>query len=133
MLYTAVTAALILDNDRVLLAQRKSGAQQSLKWEFPGGKLEAGETPEECLAREIKEELDIDIQVKEIFTAVAHSYGDRNILLLAYLCRRTGGTPSPRDCNDFQWVSLNSLLKYDLAEADLPIAIKLMGERCHHA
>lgn len=133
MQYTAVTAALILDNGKVLLAQRKSGAQQSLKWEFPGGKLEPGETPEECLTREIEEELNIDIQVQNIFTAVVHSYGDRNILLLAYLCRKTGGTPSTRDCNDFQWVSINSLLEYDLAAADLPIALKLMKERCHHA
>lgn len=133
MLYTVVTAAIMVENGRVLLAQRREDTQLALKWEFPGGKIEPGETPEDCLIREIKEELNIDIAVLDIFMAVAHSYGPRNILLLAYFCRSLGGSPVPRQCNDLCWVEIADILKYNLAEADLPIAVKLQGERKKHA
>ncbi|KJS15535.1 MAG: NUDIX hydrolase [Peptococcaceae bacterium BRH_c4b] len=123
----------MVENGRVLLAQRKKDAQLALKWEFPGGKIEPGETPEDCLARELKEELNMDVAVLDLFTAVAHSYGTRNILLLAYFCRRLGGVPMLRQCNDFSWVEIADIMKYDLAEADLPIAIKLQGEKKNHA
>jgi 8-oxo-dGTP diphosphatase len=128
-----VTAAIMLEKGRVLLAQRKKGAPHALKWEFPGGKLEPGESPEECLVREIKEELNIDIAVLDILMAVAHCYVTGNILLLAYLCRILDGVPVPSQCNDFRWVEIGDMLKYDLAEADVPIAIKLQGERKKYA
>lgn len=124
---TVVTAAVVMDGGRVLLAQRKADANEALKWEFPGGKLEPGETPEECLVREIKEELAMDIKVEDIYEIVSHRYGERSILLLAYLCRRKGGDPVPRDCNDFHWVEVERLTDYDLADADIPIAVKLKG------
>ncbi len=120
-----VTAALITDRDRVLISQRKKDSNQGLKWEFPGGKIEEGEDPEGCLTREVKEELDIDIAVLDIFHAVMHRYEDRNILLLAYLCRHTGGEPVPLECSNIAWVPVNSLMEYDLAAADVPIAAKL--------
>lgn len=120
-----VTAAVITDRDRVLITQRKENSSQGLKWEFPGGKIEAGEDPEHCVAREIKEELDIDIAVRDIFKVVMHRYEDRYILLLAYLCSHTGGDPSPLGCNKIAWVPVQGLLGYDLAEADVPIAKKL--------
>lgn len=120
-----VTAAVITDRDRVLITQRKKNSNQGLKWEFPGGKMEEGEEPEGCLVREIKEELDIDIAVQDIFKVVMHRYGDRNILLLAYLCSHTGGDPAPLECNDIAWVPVKRLMDFDLAAADVPIATKL--------
>lgn len=126
-----VTAAVITDGDRVLIAQRNEGANQGLKWEFPGGKIEEGEDPEQCVVREIKEELNIDIAVRDIFKAVMHRYRDRYVLLLAYLCSHTGGDPVPRGCKDICWVPVKRLLDYDLAEADVPIALKLQEVGCY--
>lgn len=124
-----VTAAVITDGERVVLTQRKEGASQGLKWEFPGGKVEEGEDPEDCIVREIKEELDIDIEVLDIFKAVMHRYGERNILLLAYLCRHTGGVPAPVGCRRISLVPVGRLMEFDLAAADVPIAAKLQ-EAC---
>jgi len=121
-----VTAAVIIEGDRVLITQRLEKANQGLKWEFPGGKLEEGEDPEECIVREIKEELNLEIVVLDIFKVVMHRYGDRNILLLAYQCIHTGGDPVPLGCRDLAWVPVSQLLEYDLAAADLPIAAKLL-------
>jgi len=120
-----VTAAVIEDRGSVLISQRKKDANQGLKWEFPGGKLEDGESPEECIIREVKEELNIDIEVDRILKAVSHRYNERFILLLAYLCRHVGGVPKTLDCKSFSWVPVRELMKYDLAEADIPIAIYL--------
>jgi len=120
-----VTAAVITDGDRVLVTQRHAGASQGLKWEFPGGKLEEGEDPEDCIVREIKEELEMEIAVTDIFKVVMHRYRDRNILLLAYLCRHQGGSPTPAGCRDLAWAPVGRLPEYDLAAADLPIAAKL--------
>ncbi|MHB8157921.1 MAG: (deoxy)nucleoside triphosphate pyrophosphohydrolase [Desulfocucumaceae bacterium] len=120
-----VTAAVITDGDRVLITQRKKGSNQELKWEFPGGKLEDGEDPEHCIKREIKEEINIDIEVKKIFKVVMHSYGDRNILLLAYRCSHLAGEPVTLECNSISWVQAERLLDYDLAAADIPIATEL--------
>lgn len=120
-----VTAAVITKGDRVLITQRKENSNQGLKWEFPGGKIEEGEDPEQCVVREIKEELDIDIEVREIFKVVMHGYDDRYVLLLAYLCSHAGGDPVPLGCNKICWVPVKRLLEYDLSEADVPIAKKL--------
>ncbi len=122
-----VCAAVILKGSDVLLAQRKEGTSQAMKWEFPGGKLEEGENPESCIIREIKEELNITVAVKDIFKVVAHCYSDKRILLLSYLCRHADGIPVAYGCKDFAWVPVTKLLNYDLAEADLPIAKKLQA------
>ncbi len=124
-----VAAAVITDGEKVLITQRNKGASQELKWEFPGGKVEGGEDPERCIVREIKEELNIDVEVRDIFKVVMHSYRDRNILLLAYLCRHTGGDPAPVGCRDLSWVPVERLADYDLSAADLPIAAKLQEVR----
>jgi len=121
-----VAAAVIKENSRVLLAQRNRENNQGLKWEFPGGKVEEGENPEHCIIREIKEELDLDVEVQDIFKVVMHRYPDRNILLLAYSCRRIHGEPSPVCCRDICWVETDDLLDFDLAAADISIAEKLL-------
>ncbi|MDF2531862.1 MAG: (deoxy)nucleoside triphosphate pyrophosphohydrolase [Clostridia bacterium] len=120
-----VAAAIILDDDKVLIAQREEGTNMEFKWEFPGGKLEGDETPEQCLIREIKEELDMIIEPVEIYKAVRHQYKDKDILLLAYICRFLKGEGKPIECNDFKWIHKESLDHYDYTLADIPIVEKL--------
>lgn len=119
-----VIAAIIMQDDRVLLCQRKEGALSG-KWEFPGGKLEKGETPEECLVREVKEELDIEIKVKEIYKAVHAHYEHGDFLLIGYLAELVSGKIRLQVHADCAWVHYGRLTEYDLAEANIPIAESL--------
>lgn len=122
-----VLAAVIFNNrGEVLLAQRKSHLSQGMKWEFPGGKLKVGESPENCLKREIREEMGIEIEVREIFHAVNYSYPGKNILLLAYLTDYCSGDFNLSDHIGVAWVPLNRLIEYDLSPADLPVTKKLL-------
>ena len=123
-----VAAAIILNNDKVLIAQRKGGTNMEFKWEFPGGKLEGDETPEQCLIREIKEELDMVIEPVEIYKTVRHKYKDKDILLLAYICRFMKGEGRPVECNDFKWVHKEQLNNYDYTLADVSIVEKLKND-----
>lgn len=123
-----VTAAIIIDSGRVLITQRKREASQGLKWEFPGGKVEDGEDPEDCLVREIKEEINIQIKVQRIYKAVLHRYEDRVVVLLAYLCGHVEGQPVPLECRSIRWVPVNKLMDFDLSAADIPIAGKLQED-----
>jgi mutator protein MutT len=123
-----VAAAIIRCNDKILIAKRLKGAHMGLKWEFPGGKIETGEDAGDCLRREIKEELDLDIGVGEELTVVEHQYEDRKILLHCHLCRYLGGQAKARGCQDFRWVYLGDLQGYDFADADRTIVRCLLGE-----
>jgi 8-oxo-dGTP diphosphatase len=122
---TIVTAALIMKNNQILIAQRGPDGKQALKWEFPGGKLEAGETPEECLRREICEELGIEIQVKEHFLDSVYDYADGTIKLRAYWAEWLSGSLTPLVHQDLKWVSLTEMENYQFPPADLPIIAKL--------
>ena len=130
-----VTAAIIVretaNGTRVLVARRKLDTSlEPGKWEFPGGKLEPLESPETCLAREIQEELALEIKVGAIFDVASHVYespsGPVHILLLCYLCALVG---SPEfklvDVADAAWVSIDELLTYDYAAADVATVGKL--------
>ncbi len=121
-----VTAGIIINNERFLITQRKENSNQNLKWEFPGGKLEKGESPEEGLKREISEELGIEVKVGDVFEVVYHKYEDKTILLLCYICKYLSGQVRAIECNDFEWVSLNNITKYDLLEADVKIKEKIL-------
>ncbi len=123
-----VTAAIIKNEGRFLIAQRKRGSHQEMKWEFPGGKVEKGEGPEACLMREIKEELGISIKVGDIFDVVSHIYEDRQVILLCYLCSLEGGQPACIDCEDWKWVAPGEMKEYDFAPADIPVVNKLVGK-----
>lgn len=122
-----VIAAIIRQNDQVLLCQRKEGALAG-KWEFPGGKIENGETPEECLVREIEEELGIDIEVEDIYQAVHTHYEHGDFLVISYLAKHIRGEISLRVHSDCAWVDLGRLEDYDLADANIPIAKSLKEE-----
>lgn len=113
-----VAAAVIRCGDRVMLCQRRPGVHNALKWEFPGGKLEPGESPEAALARELREELDIDVEVGRVRDAVVHRYPDREVLVLFYDCRITGGVPRTLDCNAVTWATPAEARGYDFAGAD---------------
>ncbi|SHJ01326.1 8-oxo-dGTP diphosphatase [Geosporobacter subterraneus DSM 17957] len=121
-----VTAAIIRNKEKILIAQRQELGEHHLQWEFPGGKLEIGETPEECLRREILEELNLKIKVLDIFKVVYHAYQNKTILLLSYICDLLGGEGEALACNDFQWIGLEDFKNYTYVEADLPIVEKIL-------
>lgn len=123
-----VTAAAMIRSGKVLIAQRQAGSHMEYRWEFPGGKLEPGETPEECIVREIKEELDMEIEVIDIYKAVKFSYKEKDILLLCYLCKVLSGEGKTIECNDFRWVGRDDFAGFDFVPADLPIIEKLMKD-----
>ena len=117
-----VTAAVIIEDGRVLIAQRPPGGRHHGAWEFPGGKVEPGESPEECLARELAEELGVAVAVGERLTEVRHAYPDLLIVLAAFACEITAGEPRDIHCSAHAWVSPAELLEYDLLPPDLEIA-----------
>jgi 8-oxo-dGTP diphosphatase len=124
-----VTAGILIKNGKVLIAQRRSGGKLAGKWEFPGGKIEGGETPEECLKRELREELQIETSVGELMHKNRHEYDFGCIELLAYWAEWVGGQINPIEHDSVLWVPIQDLQKYDLAPADIPIAEKLLGVR----
>jgi 8-oxo-dGTP diphosphatase len=123
MQITDVTAAVIITNGKVLIAQRRDdGSPRSGKWEFPGGKVEKGETLNECIIRELEEELSIQAAPGHILTDVIHHYNDRSVHLHAIKINNYDGEMKPNSHQKLQWVTAQELSTYDLSEADIPIA-----------
>lgn len=125
----AVTAGIIERDGRVLIARRGPGDPLAGKWEFPGGKVEPGETPEQCLVRELREELGIETQVGERVAVSVHDYGRGAIELHAYRVWILAGEPEPREHEALAWAPIAELDRYDFAAADLPIVRRLMATR----
>jgi len=126
-----VVAAVITDDSgRVLLAQRPSHKHLALKWEFPGGKVEPGESPEAALARELREELSIAIEIVRSLPHFTHDYGSVVIAMFPFECRLApgSGAPHPHEHLALAWVALDALDTYDLAPADLPVVAALRAE-----
>ncbi len=120
--WVPVVAAVVRRGDgRVLLAQRPSGAHAGL-WEFPGGKVEPGETPEQALARELREELGIGVEVGEVLATVEHRYPHIAIRMTAYACRLVEGEPRGLHGQAVAWASPVEMSRYPMPEADVPIA-----------
>jgi len=116
-----VSAALIIEQGRILVTQRKEESSHGLLWEFPGGKVKEGEDPREALRRELREELDVEAEVGTIFDAVFYSYPEYPVLLLVYRCQIGKGSPKPIGCHDLRWVSLMELLELPMPPADEPV------------
>ncbi len=116
-----VTAAVIRRNGRLLIAQRPFGGRLGGLWEFPGGKVEAGETLPQCLRREIKEELGFRIKVGDFITSIDHAYTHFKITLHAFECTVMSGEPRKLGVEDFKWVRMSELSKYAFAKTDLRI------------
>lgn len=95
------------------------------KWEFPGGKLEQGETPSQCIVREIIEELAMKIQVVEEWPSTTHDYNEFKIELIPLRCKADSTSPILKEHQDFQWLDSESLFEVDWAEADIPILEKV--------
>lgn len=118
-----VAAALIDQQGRVLLARRPEGKKMAGLWEFPGGKLEAGETPEAALARELREELGLETDPKDFapFVFASHAYDNFHLLMPVFLCRRWKGEPRGREGQKLAWVSPGDLAEYPMPAADRPL------------
>jgi len=119
-----VAACALIDSDgRILLAQRPEGKSLAGLWEFPGGKVEPGETPEECLVRELEEELGIKTKVACLapLTFASHSYDTFHLLMPLYVCRRYEGIPQSREGQALKWVKPMQLRDYPMPPADEPL------------
>jgi len=117
-----VTAALLVREGRVLLALRKAGKHMGRKWEFPGGKIQPGEGPEECLARELAEELDIQARIGGLVGAARFSSGAVDLEILLYRAEYVSGTFTLHDHEALAWVEPEKLESYDLADSDRELA-----------
>lgn len=125
-----VAACALIDVDgRVLLAQRPPGKPMAGLWEFPGGKVESGERPEESLIRELKEELGIVVREACLapLTFASHTYPEFHLLMPLFVCRRWDGTVTPREGQRLAWVRPNRLREYPMPPADEPLIAHLTG------
>jgi len=123
-----VAACVLIDGDgRLLIAKRPEGRPLAGLWEFPGGKVEEGETPEGALVRELAEELGIDIAIADLapLTFASHSYPEFHLLMPLYLCRRWRGTVAAHEGQELQWVRPEALATYAMPPADEPLKAML--------
>ncbi|MBD8488919.1 (deoxy)nucleoside triphosphate pyrophosphohydrolase [Echinicola sp. CAU 1574] len=116
-----VTCAIIVHDGMVLAVQRSKKMKMPLKWEFPGGKLENGESERECLIREIKEELHLDIKTGEKLPEVIHQYPNFKICLIPFIASIQSGELHLAEHQAYQWLPKEKLLNLDWAEADVPV------------
>jgi len=115
-----VTCAVIINDGKIFIARRNPNQKMGGVWEFPGGKIEKGETTEECIVREIKEEFSIDIRVKKFLGRSFYDYNDFTINLLAYYVEWLSGEMIPVDHDMTAWVDLEEIKEYNLARGDIP-------------
>lgn len=122
-----VSAGIVSRDGKIMLCQRKPNDRMSLKWEFPGGKLESGESPQQALERELREELAIETRTGRIYDVYFESAGDRDLLIMFFRSELVSGEPQTIECNAIHWVEPARLTEYDLAPADMAVA-KLLAE-----
>lgn len=120
-----VTAAIIRQNGKVLICQRPADKNCGLLWEFPGGKIEAGETGEQCIVRECQEELGITLNVERELTDITYEYPDRIVHLHFYLCHVAAGVPEKKEHNALAWIAPDEVDQYEFCPADKAMISKL--------
>jgi mutator protein MutT len=120
-----VAAALIFRDRKLLITQRRPTDHLPNLWEFPGGKVECGETFETCLAREILEELGIEIQVGALVEELSHDYPDKSVRLKFFECRLLQGEPRALHCQDFKWITRDALKNFEFPAADAQLIGRL--------
>jgi len=113
-----VSAGLVFRNGKLLITQRHSNTHLGGLWEFPGGKREGTETFEECLARELREELGIEVEVGELLESLTHAYPEKTVSLKFFRCRWKQNEPRAIDCLDLKWVTAAELSNYEFPAAD---------------
>lgn len=120
-----VCAAIIIDQGKVMITLRPEGKRHGGFWEFPGGKVDPGESPDQALVRELKEELDINININELFETISYCYDWGEVLILAYLCDWQSGQIKHLEVADHRWVTPEQFTDYNILPADQPILVKL--------
>lgn len=128
MKHVEVVAAIIVNDDKVLCVQRGENKYEyiSQKFEFPGGKIESGETREDTIVREIMEELDLKIQIQKEFITINHNYPDFTLTMHSFICSCENTNLNLKEHISFEWLQLNELSKLDWAGADVPIVAELI-------
>lgn len=124
-----VTCAIIIHEGKVLATRRSASMPHPFKWEFPGGKVKIGESPEKCINREIREELGIAIKVEQLMPSVLHSYDYDSIKLIPFVCSYNGSDIVLKEHESYTWVDINHLDSLDWLEADIKIVNRLSGSR----
>lgn len=124
-----VAAGIVEHNGRVLIARRGVNASLGGKWEFPGGKVEPGETSADCIVRELREEFGVETSAGEVVATTTHRYPDVTIHLIAHRVYHLAGEWIPREHEEVRWVQYGDLLSYDVAPADVPIIEALLAAR----
>jgi 8-oxo-dGTP diphosphatase len=122
-----VTAAIIRQDKKILIAQRARDDECPLMWEFPGGKIEPGETAEECVVREIKEELELDIAVLDVYARILYRLRGREIPIIFFNVEITGGTMRLNVHEDARWIDLSEIPNYTFMPPDVEVAKKLQN------
>lgn len=122
---TEVVAALIFDGDKILICQRPAHKARGLLWEFVGGKVEPGETKPQALVRECREELDVTVNVGDVFMEISHVYPDIEVRLTLFKAKISQGTPKRLEHNDIKWVSAGELSLYEFCPADKEIIARI--------
>ena len=125
---TDVVAALIWDNNRFMICQRPAHKARGLLWEFVGGKTDPGETMEEALIRECREELGITVSVGDVYMQVIHDYPDILIRLTLFHCTIAEGTPKLLEHNDLKWILPSQIPEFDFCPADEDILAKIIAD-----
>ncbi len=123
--FIEVSAALIFRGGKLLITRRRDDAHLGGLWEFPGGKREADETFEQCLVRELREELGVESSVGEVFEEVTHAYPEKTVRLKFFICRLVRGEPQPLGCGAVKWVKKSELAEYAFPAADARLLDKL--------
>jgi 8-oxo-dGTP diphosphatase len=124
---TEVTCAIIMKDNKVLLTQRSETMSHPLQWEFPGGKVKPGETPEKCLIREIREELHAEVDIEQLLPSVVHNYGSGSIKLIPFICTMQSDQIRLEQHKAYRWIAREELSCFDLLEADREIIAEMNG------